>query len=246
MKDFAVDVAMFSVSEMRRSLFHPLATLRHRIWAGPETKETEQNEKPQCELWMMETAYTQWTQKLTSAVGTHAVFCNTSSFNYNVVSCTHTERTRWPWEVESLLRTKWRVTRDTRTECPRWPCEVLLRTEWRVRRDTRTRALIVRVGLVKSCFVQNEELSVIHTHTYTDCPRWPCDVRLWTEWRVCLSLAGDEPLVRRDGRVTTLALEQSAGSGLAESLAWCSTSRVDGSLTGALVARVLLCRLAGR
>jgi hypothetical protein len=49
MEDFAVDVRKFSVSEMHRSLFHPLATVRHRTWAGPETKETEQNKTLQCD-----------------------------------------------------------------------------------------------------------------------------------------------------------------------------------------------------
>jgi hypothetical protein len=39
MEDFAVHVRMFTVSEMHRPLFHPLAAVRHRTWAGPETKE---------------------------------------------------------------------------------------------------------------------------------------------------------------------------------------------------------------
>jgi hypothetical protein len=38
---------MFTVTEVHRSLFHPLATVRHRMWAGPGTKETEKNKKHQ-------------------------------------------------------------------------------------------------------------------------------------------------------------------------------------------------------
>jgi hypothetical protein len=38
-----VNVTKASVMSVHRSLFHPLATSRHRIWAGPE-KETKENE----------------------------------------------------------------------------------------------------------------------------------------------------------------------------------------------------------
>jgi hypothetical protein len=41
MEGFAVTVTMASIAGLLRSLFRPFATLRHRIWAGPETKETE-------------------------------------------------------------------------------------------------------------------------------------------------------------------------------------------------------------
>jgi hypothetical protein len=41
MEGLAVTVTITSISCMHRSLFHPLATLTHRIWAGTETKETE-------------------------------------------------------------------------------------------------------------------------------------------------------------------------------------------------------------
>jgi len=34
-----------NISGMHRSLFHPLATVRHRMWAGPETNKTEHNKK---------------------------------------------------------------------------------------------------------------------------------------------------------------------------------------------------------
>jgi hypothetical protein len=34
-----VTVSVASVSGMHRSLFHPLATVRHRMWAGPEKKK---------------------------------------------------------------------------------------------------------------------------------------------------------------------------------------------------------------
>jgi hypothetical protein len=48
MEDVAANVRMCSVSGMHRSLFHPLATVRHRMWAGPETKEIKQNKTLQC------------------------------------------------------------------------------------------------------------------------------------------------------------------------------------------------------
>ena len=34
-----------NISEVHRSLFHPLATVRHRMWAGPETSRTNHNNK---------------------------------------------------------------------------------------------------------------------------------------------------------------------------------------------------------
>jgi hypothetical protein len=97
--------------------------------------------------------------------------------NTYVVSCTHTRtyalilRGRVVASDEMKSYT-WYT--HTRTECSRWPCEVLLRTEWRVRRDTRTRALIVRVGLVMFCFGQNEELDAIRAHV-----RWMFALALW-------------------------------------------------------------------
>lgn len=42
MENFAVSESVTSISGMHRSLFHPHATLRHRIRAGPETKQTKE------------------------------------------------------------------------------------------------------------------------------------------------------------------------------------------------------------
>jgi hypothetical protein len=39
MEDVEVNVTIALISGVHRSLFHPLATVRHRTWAGPETKE---------------------------------------------------------------------------------------------------------------------------------------------------------------------------------------------------------------
>jgi hypothetical protein len=43
MDGFAVSVTVISVSDVHRSLFHPLATVTHRIWAGTwnNTKQTQ-------------------------------------------------------------------------------------------------------------------------------------------------------------------------------------------------------------
>jgi hypothetical protein len=61
MEDFAVAVTMFSISGVHRSLFHPLATLRHRIWAGPakETKKQLQYEHQQTDIVSMNKINTQ-------------------------------------------------------------------------------------------------------------------------------------------------------------------------------------------
>jgi hypothetical protein len=45
MKVSVFTVTAISFSGMHRSLFHPLATVRHRTWAGPETNKTNTHTK---------------------------------------------------------------------------------------------------------------------------------------------------------------------------------------------------------
>jgi hypothetical protein len=85
MEDLAAIIRMFSVSEMHRPLFHPLATVKHRTWAGTWNKRNRTKQNTSVWPQQMETAFTKWTHKLTPAAGNLAVFWNTPSFKFKIL-----------------------------------------------------------------------------------------------------------------------------------------------------------------